>query len=89
MRVEVLYFGRPRELIGTSDETVSIKDGARLADLFALLKASHGDVVASELDRLGSLIIFVNGRDYKTLGGMEAPLKDKDTVAILPFVFGG
>jgi molybdopterin converting factor small subunit len=89
MRVEALLFGRPRELAGCAREEVSLAPDASLADLFESLGGRHGPLLASELGRKEGLIILVNGRDYGLLGGMSAPLKADDTVAVFPIAGGG
>ena len=89
MQVEVLLFGRPRELAGTSRETFSVGRGLRLSELFELLGGKHGEGLATELQHVERLIVFVNGRDFRTLGGVDLSLADSDTVAILPVVTGG
>lgn len=33
--------------------------------------------------------VFVNGRDVRSLGGIEAPVKDGDEVGIVPAMAGG
>jgi molybdopterin converting factor small subunit len=89
MRVEALLFGRPRELAGSSREDVVLPPGSSLADLFQSLGSKHGPLLASELGRTEALIILINGRDYGLLGGMSAPLKGDDTVAVFPIAGGG
>ncbi len=89
MRVEVLLFGRPRELAGSSQETVALKQGASLSDLFESLGSKYGPSLANELGRTEGLIVLINGRDYSLLGGMSAPLKADDTVAVFPIAGGG
>ena len=89
MQVEVLFFGRPRELAGTSRDLLSVGHGLRLIDLFELLGAKYGEELSGELRLIERLIVFVNGRDYRTLGGVDVLLADSDTVAILPVVTGG
>jgi len=89
MKIEVLLFGRPRELVEASRKVVSLDDGARLSDLLDLLARKYGAEVSNELKRTETLIVMINGRHFGTLGGVEAPLNDKDTVAIMPAVVGG
>lgn len=89
MKVEVLLFGRPRELAGASEEALSIEDGACLADLFKSLGARHGQELAVELASPERFMILINGRHYGPLGGMQTELKNGDKVAIVPAVIGG
>ncbi len=89
MRVEALLFGRPRELAGVSREDIVLPPGARLGDLFQSLGEKHGPPLATELGRTEALIILINGRDYGLLGGLSAPLKADDTVAVFPIAGGG
>ncbi len=89
MKVEVLLFGRPRELAGAARKVVSLQDGAHLADLLRSLSAKYGDKMSNELQRTEALIITINGRHFGPLGGVDAPLKDKDTVTIMPAAVGG
>jgi MoaD family protein len=89
MKVEVLLFGPPREAAGTEREVVSLKKGMRLSDLLEILSSRYGNELRSELGKKENLIIMVNGRHHSTLKEEETILKDKDTVAILPKMFGG
>ena len=89
MSVEVLLFGKPRELAGAYQESVSLKEGASLADLFELLGTRHGPSLARELAFPEKFMILVNGRHYTSLKGMQTPLGNGDTVAIVPAVIGG
>jgi molybdopterin converting factor small subunit len=89
MRVEALLFGRSRELAGSPREEIVLPPGARLADLFQSLGGKHGPLLAHELARTEGLIILINGRDYNLQGGLSAPLKADDTVAVFPIAGGG
>jgi molybdopterin converting factor small subunit len=89
MRVEVLFFGNHRELAGTAREIITLKAETRLSGLFNRLGDRHGDELRRELANKENLTVLVNGRHYGTLDGVETILKNKDTVAILPVIFGG
>jgi molybdopterin converting factor small subunit len=89
MKVEVLFFGHPRELAGTAREVLSLKEETRLSGLFEKLGNRHGNELRSELGNKENLTVLVNGRHYGTLDGVGTILRDKDTVAILPVIFGG
>ena len=89
MRVQVLLFGKPRELAGASEESVELMDGASLADLFKVLGSRHGPILAQELAFPEKFMIMVNGQHFGSLDGIETGLKSGDSVAILPAVIGG
>lgn len=89
MKIEVLFFGQLRELTGVQRSTVDLGDGARLAALMAHLGEAYGASFRQQLDSIRGLRILINGREYALVGGMEAPLKDGDTVVFLPPIFGG
>jgi len=89
MNIEVLFFGQLRELTAVNRRTAVVKDGARLADLIEHFGEEYGAAFRQQVDNIKGLRILINGREYTLLGGMEAPLKDGDTVAILPPIFGG
>jgi molybdopterin converting factor small subunit len=89
MRIDVLLFGQPRALAGTAQEVISVKKGTRLSDLIEVLGAKHGVAFSEEVRRTEGIRILINGREYDLLGGLAAPLNDKDTVVFLPLIFGG
>lgn len=89
MKVQVLLFGRPRDLAGRSQELVSINEDAELGDLFRFLGDKHGAQLACELGRTEGLIVMINGLHFGPLGGTKASLKDGDVVAIFPIAVGG
>ncbi len=89
MNIEVLFFGQFRELTAVNRRTVTVKEGARLADMIENLSEEYGDAFRKQVDNARGLRILINGREYMLLGGREAPLKDGDTVVLLPPIFGG
>jgi len=89
MNVDVLLFGKPRELAGASEESFRLEKGACLADLFGLLGARHGPSLERELASPERFMILVNGCHYTSLNGLQTALKQGDTVAIVPAVIGG
>jgi molybdopterin synthase sulfur carrier subunit len=89
MNVEVLFFGQLRELAAVRQVTFVMSDGARLVDLIEHLGEEYGDSFRRELSNTSHLQILINGQEHTFLGGMETPLKDGDTVVLLPPIFGG
>ncbi|CCH28491.1 MoaD/ThiS family protein [Actinosynnema sp. NPDC047251] len=66
--------------------------GTTLAQVIDDLEANHGGLKA-RLVKEGALHrfvnVYVNDEDVRFAGGLEAAVKDGDTVTILPAVAGG
>jgi MoaD family protein len=89
MDIEVSLFGKLRDIAGVYKETVNSAAAANLAWLVDRLEEKHGSDFAGALATIEGLRILVNGREYQLLDGMETPLKDKDSVVLLPPIEGG
>lgn len=81
MQVRVLFFGALRDLMGRSDDALTLPEGARLADLLAHYAAA----VPRLKDFLPAIALSIN-QEYASSG---AALHDQDEVALLPPVSGG
>ena len=66
--------------------------GATLGELFGDLDARHAGLRERLVDG-GALRrfvnVYVNDEDVRFLGGLETPVKEGDTVTVLPAVAGG
>jgi MoaD family protein len=89
MNIEVLFFGKLREITGVSRTSVVIDDNSRLADLVSHLSGQYGDTFRERVENIEGMRILINGREYYLLGRMEAPLSDGNTVVFLPPIAGG
>jgi len=73
-------------------ETVSV-DGATVAEGLAALVAAHPAMQQHLFTSEGKLRSFVNvylnDEDVRFLAGLDTPVKDGDTVTVLPAVAGG
>jgi len=66
--------------------------GDTLGDLFTDLDARHGGLRDRLVDDSGLrrfVNVYLNDEDVRFLGGLDAPVKDGDTVTVLPAVAGG
>ncbi len=66
--------------------------GGTLGDLFADLDARHGGLRDRLVDDTGLrrfVNVYLNDEDVRFLGGLSAPVKDGDTITVLPAVAGG
>jgi MoaD family protein len=89
MDVEVMLFGGLRQLAGIDKEVMAVSDGTDLSGLLRHLGERYGTAFSEKIRGIRGLRILVNGREYQVLDGLETCLKDKDTVVLLPPVFGG
>ena len=66
--------------------------GATLDELLDNLDKAHGGLRERLLDgeKLRRFVnVYLNDEDVRFLGGLETPVKDGDTVTVLPAVAGG
>jgi sulfur-carrier protein len=66
--------------------------GGTLADLIADLNSRHSGLAERLVDDGGLrrfVNVYLNDEDVRFLGGLDAPVKDGDTVTVLPAVAGG
>jgi molybdopterin converting factor small subunit len=88
MNIEVLFFGKLREL-AVRQRVISITDGARLGDLVDRLVKEYGADFGEEVNHQERWHFLLNGRFYNPSDGMEVTLKDGDAVVMLPMLAGG
>jgi sulfur-carrier protein len=66
--------------------------GATLASLIADVDSRHSGLQERLVDDSGLrrfVNVYLNDEDVRFLGGLDAPVKDGDTVTVLPAVAGG
>jgi molybdopterin converting factor small subunit len=66
--------------------------GSTLDELFGDLEQRHGGLRARLVDEKGLrrfVNVYLNDEDVRFLDGLETPVKDGDTVTVLPAVAGG
>ncbi len=88
MNVEVLFFGKLREL-AVRQQAMSMTEGARLTDLTERLSEEYGVDFRQEVNHIEGLRILINGQEYDLLDGMNTQLKDGDMVVFLSLIVGG
>ena len=81
MRVKVLFFGRLREVAGGSEETVELRQGAPIEELFGAVAARRPALAAFR----SSLVASRN----LEFAPWSTPLQPDDEIAFLPPVSGG
>ena len=81
MRVNVLFFGLLKDLVGRSEDTLELPDGARLGTVF--------DHYASQFPRLDEMAESIALARNQEFADLDAALGDGDEVALMPPVSGG
>jgi molybdopterin converting factor subunit 1 len=81
MRIKVLYFGRLKELSGSSEESVELREGGVVEDLFAQCAAER-----PELGKFRASLVAACNREFVA---WNTPLRSGDEVGFLPPVSGG
>jgi molybdopterin converting factor small subunit len=81
MRIRVLFFGRLKEIVGRTEDSVDIAEGARIEDLFTRYRQLHPGLAPYR----PSLVASRN----QEFAAWSAPLASGDEVAFLPPVSGG
>jgi len=81
MDVNVRLFAAPREAVGTNELTVTLPDGATVAELIQQLTEAH--------PVLKAYVRFLSVAVNRAYVGQQTELHDGDEVALLPPVGGG
>jgi molybdopterin converting factor subunit 1 len=81
MLVKVLYFGRLKELSGSSEESVELREGSSIEELFAQCAS-----LRPELGKFRSSLVAARNCDF---AAWDTVLSTGDEVGFLPPVSGG
>jgi molybdopterin converting factor subunit 1 len=81
IHVKVLFFGRLRELLGTSEDHAELANGATLASLFAFY--------AGKFPQLAGFRTSLVASRNQEFAAWDTPLRAGDEIAFLPPVSGG
>jgi molybdopterin converting factor subunit 1 len=81
IHLKVLFFGRLREVVGASEETRDLPDGATLESVFGFYAQRH-----PELAKFRSSLVASRNQEFVP---WETPVRSGDEIAFLPPVSGG
>lgn len=81
LRVQVLFFGRVRELAGLIEEVAEVPPGTTLASLF--------DRYSARYPKLASFRSSLVASRNEEFASWDTELADNDTISFLPPVSGG
>lgn len=88
------FFSYIRVLTNESRITLHLPERSSVRDLLGLLAERYdgvfGDLLIGEESRIRQQVaILINGKGVGILNGLDTPLRDGDSVSILPAVGGG
>jgi molybdopterin synthase sulfur carrier subunit len=87
----VSFFGMVRDIIG--EKETQLEGGDSVESLLAALSGKYGVTFSEKVlktpQRDMDLIILLNGRHIEHVGGLSAPVKEGDHLAVFPLVGGG
>jgi len=93
MKVRFRLFGEFKELVDQDEIGIAITLGVGLQEALRDLAAKYPRLDGKLLDGQGllqpRLLVFLNGRNIRTLEPSDLPLKEGDTVVLAPLVGGG
>lgn len=93
--MKIKFFAYFRDPEFASRKEADLSGPATVRELGFLIGELYGERFLNEFftpDRSGlgeKIIVLINGRHVEFLGGIDAPLKDSDTVSLFPVVAGG
>lgn len=81
VRVTVLFFGRLKDVVGQTEQSLDLNDASTIEQLFALYSQR-----IPELAKYRSSVVASRNREF---AAWDTPLHSGDEVAFLPPVSGG
>jgi MoaE-MoaD fusion protein len=81
VRVQVLFFGMVKDVVGRASDTLDLAEGKRLGDVF-----EHYALKQPRLREFASSIVLARNHEFAPV---ETALTDGDEIAFLPPVSGG
>jgi molybdopterin synthase sulfur carrier subunit len=89
--IRVSFYGMVRDALGEKETKISGPDSVK--GLLEALSGKYGIKFEGKIMRAPSrdldLIILLNGRHIEHVGGVDAPVKEGDHLAVFPLVGGG
>jgi molybdopterin converting factor small subunit len=78
--------GKFHEEFSTEDAWIYLQNGATIKEVLEKLEREKSIKVNLQDS---SMVVLVNGRRVEFAGGLNAALKDKDEIVIMPIIVGG
>ncbi len=95
--IDVSYFGLIREVLGCTEETISVPVSTSIGEVMGMLQRRHGDsfrnaLIAANGEPLPNAVIVLDGANILHRRGFDTEIRRACTVRILllpPFTGGG
>ncbi len=81
MKIKVLYFSSLKDKLGKNMEDIDLPENSTVEDLISTLKEKYSEIS----DSLDNVMLALNEEYVEK----NTPVKDGDTVALIPPVSGG
>ncbi len=95
MKIVVQYFTIIRNITGKKEEALDVPAETNVLNLLEQLIARYGTAFQRIVQSGGSnfpglkVLFLINGQNTELLGGLNAQLKNQDTLSIIPPLSGG
>jgi molybdopterin converting factor small subunit len=86
MKVHIKFVGKFHEEFSTEDSWIYLQNGATMNEVLEKLEREKSIKVNLQDS---SMVVLVNGKRVEFAGGLNAALKDKDQIVIMPIIVGG
>ena len=81
MKIKILYFSSLKDRLGKQTEKIDLPENSTVQNLISILREKYPNI-SDSLDN----VMFALNEEYVD---KDSPLKDGDTVALIPPVSGG
>ena len=92
--INVSFFSILEDIVGKSDVKIKLEGGSKIIDLLKELIKEFGEefqknILDSKGDVNKYVILGINGRDIRTIAGLETSIHKDDDIVFLPAIAGG
>ncbi len=94
MITKILFLSLLADIIKQKQITISISDNFTVKDLLESIKLKYGEVLKNDFfnpagDLNKYIIILLNGKDIRSMNGLNTIINNNDEISLLPAIAGG
>jgi molybdopterin synthase sulfur carrier subunit len=95
MKIKVHYLGLVKTYTNKTQDDITLADNAKLSDLMNKMATEFGKQFTADIYEPGEadlktmFTVMINGVVSGQLGGLDAKLKEGDSVILMPLMTGG